>query len=221
MQWLGPALALLLLAGLAARNMTFPSPADAEPHHARVRAAESQVPFRFGDWEGRDKEVIRAAIELLHPNVIISRQYYNHQSAVGASLLLVHCKDASDLRGHYPPICYPSNGWQYVSERPWTEHIAGFDINGKKYTYRIDSAGSPVEVEVANVLVLPDGRMIWDMDQVYRLSGDFVRKFFGAGQVQVVVRAAQTDQRQRDEAVRELIEAAAPLIQAMRSGNPS
>jgi hypothetical protein len=218
MSWLAPVLSVALLGALFARNITFPQPEDAEPHHARVRIAAEQVPYKFGNWQGADGEVVPAAIKLLKPNVLIKRSYRNSETGRQASLLIVHTPDARYLRGHYPPVCYPHNGWTPVSQRPWNDHVAGLDISGRKYIYRINYGQAVQEIEVSNCLVLPDGRILWNMDEVYRQAGDYVRRFYGAGQVQVVIGTENTTAQQRDQIVHDFIEASAPVIRAMRSG---
>ena len=55
-------------------------------------------------------EVPPEAQELLRPNAIFSRRF-QRPGEIGVHVLVVHCSDARDMIGHYPPICYPSSGW--------------------------------------------------------------------------------------------------------------
>ena len=69
------------------------------------------VPYKLGSWAGSDVESPPSAIQMLKPNVVVSRYYENTETGEAVSLLLTHCKDARNLVGDYPPVCYPSSGY--------------------------------------------------------------------------------------------------------------
>lgn len=104
-------LGLALLAGFTAYKRTYPTPDDAKPHLAAVRAAIDAVPERFDQWRSQPVEVPADALDLLKPNKILSRRYIRPETGHELTLLIVHCRSARDLAGHYPPVCYPSAGW--------------------------------------------------------------------------------------------------------------
>src|SRR5688500_20314095 len=111
-----PLLSLGLLAGIFAEQRTHLKPADAEPYHARARAAVDQVPYFIGTWTGQDDEIPVAAQKLLRPNAILMRTFVDSSPGDyrskyrSASLPIVECREARDMVGHYPPICYRPHG---------------------------------------------------------------------------------------------------------------
>src|SRR5688572_8658902 len=102
---------LVLLALLGDRALLRMAPAETEPYHAAVRAAVAAIPQVSGNWVGKDVPVPDAAVQMLHPNVIFSRRYQNLSTNETVAVLLVHVRDARDVLGHYPPVCYPGQGW--------------------------------------------------------------------------------------------------------------
>src|SRR5688572_24768633 len=129
------AVSLALLGGLAAETRMRPKAADAEPYHKLIRDAAAQAPMVIGDWEGVEIPQPPHAIELLKPNAILSRKYVNQRTGEVVRLLMVHCKDAQDIYGHYPPVCYPSQGMrqQRAADASWT--VDGVAIEGKEYHF--------------------------------------------------------------------------------------
>lgn len=209
-------LALLFLAGAAAdRAANMVAPEDTAPYQARVREAYAQLPMRMGDWVGEDTPVPQAAITLLRPNVILSRRYTNFVTGRTASVLLTQCADARDMAGHYPPICYPNQGWilQDRKTRDWT--VDDLTVHGTAYRF-LRSPSSPSGIAVRNFMILPDGSTAADMDAVRR-STSVRRRFYGAGQVQVICDAGVPEQEQ-DEIFNSLIHGHMPVITAILSG---
>ncbi len=217
LRYLAPILSLVLLLGYAGVTWSRPGAEDAEPYHARVRASIDAVPKEFDGWVGQHQEVPKEAIKLLQPNRILSRNYINAELGLQGSLLIVHCKQARDLAGHYPPRCYPSQGWAMAEpvSREWD--VQGSDISGRDYTFTMQVPSGTAVKAVANVLVLPDGRLVGNMDEVYGAAADHARRHFGAAQVQVVTPGNYT-REQRDLVLHALLEAAWPAIQTIRDG---
>ena len=207
----------LLGAALADKVMFHLPPDDAAPYHARVAEASKKVPYNVGTWLGIDTPVPTAAVELLRPNVILSRRYQDVRTGQTVSLLIVHCEDARDLLGHYPPVCYVAHGWHQAAAVPAERQAGGETLQVTDYQFtsqRFDRTG---ELRIDNFMVLPDGRVCRDMDGVEALARDHRRKFFGAAQVQVVTDATWSES-DRHEVFRELIGAAQPLLDELRSG---
>lgn len=209
---------LLLLGGASADKVMFHlPPADAAPYHARVRDMAARLPYSLGPWLGIDTPVPPAAVELLRPNVILSRQYQNVRTGRTAGLLIVHCEDARELIGHYPPACYVAHGWEMRSKVAKTREVDGEGIPITDYTFasrRVDYAN---ELRIDNFMVLPDGQLCRDMDAVEAMAQDYRRKFFGAAQVQVIS-DARCSESEREDMFRQLIRAAGPLLREMRGG---
>lgn len=211
---------LVLLSAMAAARAVRPRPIDAAPYHQHVRQVAASLPRRIGDWVGTDTQVPPAAVEMLQPNVLIHREYRHLPSGRTASLLLVQCKDARDLAGHFPPVCYPAHGWRETRREPHDWHLDGQVIHGTLYGFQFRGAPGVRRMAVANFMVLPDGRTLRDMEGVQRAAADYTRHFLGAAQVQIVMDAA-IGETQRDEAVEQLLRGCRDVIEAIRlPGDP-
>ena len=209
-------LALALLAGLAVETYSRPTPGEAEPYHARVRAAEKELPRRIGPWEGEDVKPTRAAIELLNPNVIYQRRFTNTETGQQVSVLVVHCKDARDIYGHYPPVCYPSHGMEQRSAERFQRSVAGEQLRGTEYRFASGAFGSGYKI-VNNLIIMP-GAVMPDMEEVREQAWDYVRRFYGAAQVQVVFQDPDMTPGERERIFKTMVRAHMPVIEAIRDG---
>lgn len=216
-----PALSLTLLSGLLVDKVLFHEPGpDTGPYHAAVANLADGSPYQIGEWVGVDVPVPREATALLRPNKIISRRYEQIGRGLAATLLLVHCRDARDMEGHYPPRCYPGQGWRQVASRPAAWSIRGMEVVGTEYEFTAETFSRSAHVVVDNFMVLPDGRIVPDLDGVIASAKDYRKKFLGAAQVQVVF-DAEVPEEARREAFATLVGAYVPLIQKIRMGaNP-
>lgn len=214
----GSALAtLVLFAAIGVEVRSRDGSVSTTARHERIREiAKSSIPYSAGDWLGRDVPEARAAVALLRPNVLISRAYKNLRTGETASLLFVHCSDARDLIGHYPPVCYPAHGRSLESSetRDWT--VGETTIRGMRYRFAGTSAVNSGESVVDNFMVLPAGGFGRDMDSVNAVAGDARLRHFGAAEVQVVTDGTMTDVR-RDEVLRTLVEPSVSLLEAVGS----
>ncbi len=214
MRWVAGVLAVLALGGASVEAAMRPSPLDAEPYHQRVAEIASTMPAGFGDWEGRAVDVPTAAVQMLKPNAIISRSFHNKKTGEDVTLLIVQCKDARDMAGHYPPQCYPGVGYVMDSavEDQWP--VQGRAYPGMTYRFTRGVGGQQQKMVVCNLLVMPDGRFVRDMKAVYRAAADYATHFFGAAQVQVVTAETILPQRRHD-IVSQFLEQYRPLIDAI------
>lgn len=216
---IAPALALAILGGLVAQRLSRATPADAEAYHQQVREAIEDIPYRIGDWTGVKIAVPTEAIKLLHPNVILSRRYVNSKTNHSVSLLVVHCRDARDMAGHYPPICYPASGW--VQRRK--AMAVSWQVNPRMtvpaavYEFVMWLPSSSRTMWVANTLLLPDGTMTRDMSDVRAAAADYQTHFLGAGQVQLVFGEYMLAS-QREKIFKTFFNAIEPVLQVMESG---
>ncbi len=109
---------VLLLAAYQARGLFRPPPPGAGHYLHRLRQLAKTVPHNFGPWRGRDVPLPRAAVSLLRPNVDMCRQFTNIKTGQHVTLMIIDCSDTRHLAGHYPPNCYPGNGWKLLSGHP-------------------------------------------------------------------------------------------------------
>lgn len=209
-------IAITLLAGMAVARATRPAPADVAPYHDRVRAAVDAIPFRLGDWVGTDVKVPQSAVQLLQPNVMINRQFRNVTTGRVVTLLLVHCRDARDLAGHYPPVCYPAHGWTQDSAEPRDWKVDDLLIEGTEYSFSFRRPTATQRVVVADFMVLPGGPILRDMEGVRRVADDYTQHFLGAAQIQLLMDASLPAE-ERDAIVGELVAGVRPAIDAVRA----
>lgn len=212
-----PALASALLVAMGVANAGFPTAEDAEPYHARIMTMSLEAPTAFDGWASRPIDVPPSAVELLRPNAMLSRQFRDPATLRHASILVVQCKDARDLSGHWPPNCYKASGYTqtHVEPRTWPALADGTsDIAGVEYTFDMETADGPQRLVVANFLIVPGVGPVPDMASVRNAGADPQRRSLGAAQVQVVTDGS-FDRAQRDAIFAELLEPHWPLIDAI------
>lgn len=209
----------VVLATLAVETLSRPQPEEAAPYHERVRQAEKEVPRSFGPWRGEDVPPTQAAVRLLKPNVIYERRFRNNETGEWVSVMVVQCKDARDISGHYPPVCYPAHGMIQRSVEPRDWQVGGIEIKGREYQFAGERFGRG-RLIVDNFIIVPDGRTVRTMNAVQELTGNYLRRFYGAAQVQVIFGDRSIAPQRRRAIFREMIEAHMPLIQTIRTGAP-
>jgi hypothetical protein len=213
-----PALCLVLLCALAAEARSRVQPSDAEPFHARAAAAINAIPavMSNGEWVSEEEDEPPAATALLRPNAVLSRRYLKRLPdgrILSCGVLIVQCKDARDMQGHYPPRCYPANGAQMLQSVPRTWTIAGTEIAGMEYNFKQLTEGRNQELVVYNFFVIPEipglpARAVRgicpDITSVYQSGEDYQRRYYGAAQFQFVF-PNELSRPIRDEILAELL----------------
>jgi hypothetical protein len=223
-----PLICLALLTALAAEAHTRIQPTDAEPFHARARAAIDNIPpvMENGAWVSQDQPVPPSATALLRPNAILSREYVKRDSdgrLISAGVLIVQCKDARDMQGHYPPRCYPANGATLVEQTPRTWTIGGLTIPGMEYLFTQLTQGRNEELRVYNFFVIPEipglpARAVRgicpDIQAVYQSGEDYQRRYYGSAQFQFVF-SNDLSRAARDQIMKELLEPNVSVIRTL------
>jgi hypothetical protein len=189
-----PVACLVILGGVVAENRTHIKPQDASPYHAAVRARLEAWPEKIQspgpgeeEWNSRPLEVPEAAVQLLRPNALVSRHYECLEDpSRNFNLLIVQCGEPSDMSGHYPPNCYPSNG-QPLARKPEPRQwrVGGTTIDGVEYHFEPRKLGQS-RLCVYNFFVLPGRGVEPNMEEVRRASADYRRRYYGAAQFQVI-----------------------------------
>ena len=220
-----PLLCLGLLAGIVAEDRTHLKPSDVEPYHARARQVIEAWPKTIaeGSWSvALEQPLPESAEKLLHPNCKVSRGYISasHRLLDGqyaqASLLVVQCKDSRDMTGHFPPNCYPANGFPEIGKaQEFSMNIAGMEVTGKEYTF-LKSALPVTRQCVYDFFIVPGSGCQPDMDGVRRTAGDYQKRYYGAAQFQVVM-DADYPQDDRMTIFREIIGANAKALSVLNT----
>ena len=215
-----PLCTLALLMGVFVYSLTLPTPADAKAYHARVMSASREMPTTFSGWTAQELPMEAGALELLKPNVAMRLRLSHPDYAEPIEFLIVQCRDARDLAGHYPPKCYPQvNGYVALAAQPRTWHAGSLDVNGTEYRFALNDQPGAAERYVLHFMMLPDGRIVRNIDAIYKAGADYLRRHHGAAQCQLFIRDASLSQEARDRAFNEILTAYADLIQAIGSAN--
>jgi hypothetical protein len=211
-------LTVVLLGGIVAHSMARPKASDAEPYHRRVYASFDTLPTSFGGWASADEPAPEGAVKLLRPNRMLQRRFT--RDGIGASFLVVACKDAADLGGHYPPNCYPGQGFVRLETLDMDWDVGGRTVAGRQYQFRKTRGMEQHTLFVDSLLIVPGVGFVRDIDEVRKAAGDYTRQYYGAAQVQVVTTDAVT-RKQREQIFQEILGANMAVIDALRSeGKP-
>jgi len=193
-------LTVALLLGLTAETLSRPQPKDAKPYHKSLRAFKTNFKNPDG-WIAKvpDNELPPGAVALLKPNLDICRTYLNPRF----QFLLVQCRDARDMGGHYPPVCYPASGCVLVGPelgKDMTWVVEGKTIEGKEYVFSHLEGGQTRTQIVDNLLILPriTNCYVRDIDKVRAFAADYTQRFYGAAQIQFVFDGEVPESERRD-----------------------
>ncbi len=187
-RYLSLATGMAVVGAMAAEFSSRPAAADAVPFHLAAAEVIRDAPTKFGDWEGTDVPVPTSAQALLKPNAILSRSYLNKTTNEQASVVVVQCRDTRDMAGHYPPVCYPGQGWTESADRKVLQiSIDTRVIAATRYQFKRSGFDAERELVVYNFFALPGRGLPIDMDAIRRGAADYAGRPFGAAQFQVVL----------------------------------
>lgn len=205
---------LIVLGGAYAIGQSLPDGAEADDYHDRVRAVAQDLPREVGAWKSVDTEVPEAAVALLRPNVLISRQFSEEESDRSFALLVVQCADARDMEGHYPPNCYPSSGWTSLGKESVDLEIGALDAVSVDYRFERMLQDGLESIGVLNLIIVPEAGFVTSMGSIRKLGGTVSDRYFGAAQVQFVF-DGQWTQEERQSVVEQVGVILEPLIRVI------
>lgn len=218
LKYIAPIITIGLLTGLAIDTAArHEMPEGIEAYQARVRDSLKLIPYSMGDWVGKDTEIRQEALKILDANSTLSRVYSDMRTGRTATMLLVQCADARSLLGHYPPVCYPSQGWSEISSIPFSLATTDGPIPATEYGFRYDLMDASNPLEVLHFTVLPDGQIAPNMTLLDVSARDRRFTFYGGASVQFVLNSGFSEE-ERGEVYRMLFQAATPWISAVQSG---
>lgn len=212
----------LTLAALLILSLVLPNRATYDPALAQrqreIREAMTQLPYTVGSWVGTEIAQPTAAVELLHPNAILSRRYEKIPSGPVVNMLIVHCSDVRDMLGHYPPVCYPSNGWSAQGGESATIVLNGREVSARMYEFdRTVAGGRTVGIRIFNFFILPDGQFRGEMVDIYEQSERLALSIKGVAQVQLITSVDMPVESSID-AVNDIGDAMAELFEELGVG---
>lgn len=193
---------------------------------AAVAAAVESVPYRVDEWVGRDVPIPETARRLLRPNAMLSRRYVHLTTGRRIDFSIVHCSDSRDMLGHYPPACYPANGWlstsNYVDEvdvnhgsavtLAWNDQ----SIPARMYHFsRGTDAANESHIRIFNFFVLPDGTVTRDVEDVGLRVNWLGARVQGVAQIQILTDQHMTFDDSAD-AAGEILEGVKVLLDSLR-----
>lgn len=217
-------LAAVALLGIVAADRlmaNYRTPA-VQAYHENIKASGAKVPGHVGPWVGEDVPVLARAVKLLSPNIMISRKYTNVENGLNAGFLAVHCPDAHDMVGHYPPRCYPADGWNLVSKREIKWQLGDKTLDAMEYSFVLPPAtpGQPTHtITIENFLMRP-GMVLKDMDDLSSSIMGARGQAAGAGQIQVYFYDNRLTEKQRVAAFQEIANGYRPVIEAILADIP-
>jgi len=235
-QWLVPAAALLALGAMQAWKATLPDASVGRPFLTYIKETFKNYPQQVGEWEGTSGELPKEAVALLHPNFYLDRQYVNMEHGWRAGMFLIEAEDSRDMMGHYPPNCYPGNGWVLVNtvdahnsvdnKEEWIVVVPAtkddpeitLRIPGKEYEFTRLIEQKDQRKWVRNFFLLPNGKLYPEIASFSRAASDFYVRPYGATQVQVVYDYEYTP-NDREQIFQSVIAAHIKLINALRDKN--
>ena len=181
-------LCLLFLTGVGAHRIATRTPIDSTAYHARVKASVESIDFIVGEWAGEKMDVPPSAVALLRPNGLVGRSYRNQSGDRVITLAVVQCRDTRDMTGHYPPVCYPANGWKLLQ---FDSYVVSLDdetiLPVTRYLFDRSTALETVQRWVHNLLILPIEGGVMDMDEVREAASNHQDRQRGAAQIQLVL----------------------------------
>ena len=204
-----------LLGGAAWQRLSLVPPADAADYHKRIREESAAIPVNIGGWIGTDVPAPYEAMDMLRPNVLISRSYRKGGRQVWFQM--VHCVDVRNLENHYPPHCYTAAGYTLLSSATRVWSIGGVEIKGTEYEFARVAIDPSSAIVVENFMVLPQRGVVVDMEPVSQVADDVHRRRYGAAEFQVLFSAGSTA-AERAAITREILAPFAHLIETIKAG---
>ncbi|MFK7960972.1 MAG: exosortase-associated EpsI family protein [Phycisphaerales bacterium] len=212
----------LLVALPLALPVTVEDSPELDAIRARAATAIADVPYIMdGRWAGTDREVPAAAVELLNPNAILSREYRDLDGGGTFGYIVVHATDVRDMEGHYPPICYPASGYVEIADRiDETIAVSGRALPVREYAFERSTAdGQTQRIRILNTFILPDGSTALDRRGLQDRAQRRALAARGMAQIQLVA-ALDTDAQTCRGALAALLNGSPEMLAAIGYGEP-
>jgi len=213
------ATAVALMALLFSGRVESVSGEQIDEYQANIRRLVDNIPYRVGDWYGKDVPAPPAAVKILRPNALLQRRYTELGTGRTFSLLVVHTEEARDMQGHWPPNCYPASGWELLDTRQTTIETDSAVIPVKDYSFRRTVDGFEQRMNVLGFFVLPgDGAdFLTSYQALVRAGRNKATAGLGAAQIQLLS-GNDIDDAERKELARMFVSSIDSLIRVIAGG---
>lgn len=149
---------------------------------------------------------------------VLDRPFSSSLRLEGPSLAIVHCSDARDTSGRYPPVCYPSHDWTLCTLESKDVPTRDATVPMPPYRFTRASIYESSESLVNDLLVLPDGPMESDRVGIRKTAQTPRMRMFGTVQIQVANGPPMPEARQSD-VLQTVIAECLPIVDAIRGGD--
>lgn len=214
-------ISVALLAAFYFTTRDYPTAEKADPYHTHILQAVEGTPDMLGKWRlVKKEEPPAAAQQLLRPNALLARYMVKDDTNTWARLIVVQTRDSRDMGGHYPPVCYPSSGWERDAEWPASKTVTVGDmqIPYQVYTFKQRAFPRDRRTKIYGFFAIPDSGFRTDIKSVRKAAEDYRVRPFGCAQIQVIV-DADTPEDAGERIFVELMSEITPLLNDL-SGNP-
>jgi len=185
----------------------------------RVAALLGVVPDRLGPWITTEVPVPSEAVEILRPNAIFCRRFMRIGGDDDVTVILVHCADARDMAGHYPPICYPGMGWaEKAPAREVPIDVDGTRLIAMRYHFTRQFFDQERTLVVYNFFAMPGEGFPAEMGAIRRAASDYTSRPYGAAQVQVALNQAREPSEEK-QLVQAVLMPCAPALRLLSDPN--
>lgn len=213
---ISPALSLVLLCGVAYSLQKRQPPEGVVAYHDQIQRLGLDVPRLIGEWLGEDTAVPAPALDILKPNVMLSRHYQNIRTGQGVTMVLTQVRDAFTMTHHHPPACYRYAGWTLDTNTPGDWKAAGVTVPVNQYEFRRENFEGESRLMVVNFMAVP-GQYTREMKRVVDNSYDPVRNLYGACQVQLLFDVRSTVE-ERQAIFADLVSGLMPVLDEVVNG---
>lgn len=104
---------------------------------------DALIPFQLGGWVGQRYDMGAQVFEVLRPDAIVSRHYFNEK---GQQLDFVLLAGTHAETFHNPHACFPSQGWKLEKERKIEFSVPGIDKVFHARLFGVDNNGRKATV---------------------------------------------------------------------------
>lgn len=209
--------AILVAAGFFGRFGRAAELVGSTAYFEAVSNSMSALPYRVGNWVGRDIDASNDEAErLLQTNEITQRRYQNVVTGQSVTVLVVHCLDIRNLLGHHPPVCYPAHGWEMTDDESCAIQIQDSTHDARRYQFRRWNNERLDRIDVVSFFAAPSENILTlpDMQSLRKHAEVRLRGGLGAAGFQVILDGQPGTRVDLDE-VQDLLHALQPVLQTI------